>query len=193
MEQKNYIVHPYKFNMWLFILTLIMIFGGLTSAYIVSRSFTPLEKMIHFSLPSVLKFNTVIIIFSSISMQFSVWAAKKGDRMKALYGLMITLVMGILFLAGQFNAFAHLTAGGLPFVDERRLDNSISFFYMFTGLHGLHIVGALVALLIGIIKTANNHFKPGGLKVTYEVIATFWHFLGLLWVYLYLFLIYNQN
>lgn len=193
MEQKNYIVHPYKFNMWLFILTLIMIFGGLTSAYIVSRSFTSPDKIVHFSLPSILNFNTIIVLFSSLSMHFSVKSALKGERKKALYGLMITLVLGILFLIGQWGAFVELTNAKLPFVDERRTDNSVSFFYMFTGLHGMHIIGAIVALVFGVIKTANNSFKPGGMKVTYEVIATFWHFLGLLWVYLYLFLIYNQN
>lgn len=193
MEHKNYIIHPYKFNMWIFILTMIMIFGGLTSAYIVSKSFTPPDRIVHFSLPDILKFNTLVVLFSSITMQLGINAAKGEDRKKALIFLSITFGLGLIFLIGQFNAFVHLTAGGLPFVDQTRTDNSVSFFYMFTGLHGLHIIGAVSALIILLYKTASNTFKSGGFFRSYEVLGTFWHFLGLLWVYLYVFLLYNQD
>lgn len=193
MEQKNYIVHPYKFNMWLFILTLIMIFGGLTSAYIVSKSFTPPDRIVHFALPNILKINTLAILFSSVTMQLGIFAAKKDDRNRAFLYLLATFVLGLLFLVGQYTAFAHLTAGGIFFVDASRVDNAVSFFYMFTGLHGLHIIGAVVVLMIALYKTRTNSFKEGGFLRTYEVVGTFWHFLGLLWLYLYVFLMYNQD
>lgn len=193
MEERQYIVHPYKFAMWIFLLTLIMIFGGLTSAYIVSRSFVAAEKLIVYQLPSILVWNNIALIISSFTMYYSLVCAKKEEYAKSLYAQIATLVLGIFFLYGQFLAWKQLTAGGLTFVDKTRLDNSVSFFYMFTGLHGLHIIGAIVAVIIGIYLTATRGFKSGRMILTLEVVGTFWHFLGLLWLYLYVFLIYNQQ
>lgn len=178
--------------MWVFILTMVMVFGGLTSAYIVSRSFTDVSKLVAFELPSVLNLTTLVILLSSASMVYATSKARKGDRNAALTGILITFVLGVLFLIGQFYAWKLMVDSNHFFVHKGREDNSIAFFYVFTGLHGLHIVGALLALLFGIVLTFLNKYKPGRMSLTYEVIGTFWHFLGLLWVYLYLFLIYNH-
>ncbi len=193
MEERQYIVHPYKFAMWIFLLTLIMIFGGLTSAYIVSRSFVAVEKLIMYQMPSILIWNNIALIISSFTMYYSLACAKKEEYTKSLYAQIATLVLGVLFLYGQFLAWKQLTAGGLTFVDRTRIDNSVSFFYMFTGLHGLHIIAAVIAVGIGIYLTASRGFKSGRMILTLEVVGTFWHFLGLLWLYLYVFLLYNQQ
>lgn len=193
MNKRRYIIHPYKFNMWLFILTLIMIFGGLTSAYIVALSFVKPENRILLDLPGILMNNLGVILFSSVSMQFSVWMAKKNENQKALLGLVFTFLLGVVFLVGQVYAWEILTEAGQPLVDRGRVDNSASFFYIFTGLHGLHIVAGLIVLLVAMIKTSLNNFKGDGKVLTYEITATFWHFLGLLWVYLYVFLLYTQQ
>lgn len=103
-NQRSYIVHPQKFALWLFILTVIMIFGGLTSAYIVQRSFVGEPQQLIFDLPSILWMNLVLIIFSSVPMQFSVWAAKKNDDRKASIGLAMTFILGVVFLLGQIDA-----------------------------------------------------------------------------------------
>lgn len=191
-EERNYIIHPHKFALWLFLLTLIMIFGGLTSAFIVSKSFTPVAFITHYALPPILKITTVIVILSSLTLVLAQRESKRNNHQGAmLYGL-ASLVLALLFLVGQFFAFRDLTFGGFPFVDASRKDNSVSFFYMFLGLHGLHIVAGIVALLIALIQTSKRSFRPGGFARTYELIGTFWHFLSLLWIYLYVFLIYNQ-
>ena len=159
MEERQYIVHPFKFAMWIFLLTLIMIFGGLTSAYIVSRSLIDAEKLIVYQMPSVLIWNSIALIISSLTMYYALVCAKKEEYTKSLYAQISTLILGLLFLSGQFQAWKQLTAGGLTFVDRTRLDNSISFFYMFTGLHGLHIIAGLIVVFIGIFLTASRSFN----------------------------------
>lgn len=192
MSKKRFIIHPYKFNMWLFLMTLIMVFGGLTSAYIVSNSFVPEANRIVFDVPGILWQNLLVILFSSITMQFSVWAIKRDESKKAMLGLIFTLILGIVFLIGQFSAWQILTDSGLTFVDPRRMDNSISFFYIFTGLHGIHIVAAIILVLVTLVRTSLDSFKLSKL-LNYEITATFWHFLGLLWIYLFAFIMYTQQ
>ncbi|MEL6588562.1 MAG: cytochrome c oxidase subunit 3 [Bacteroidota bacterium] len=199
LENKNYIVHPLRFAMWLFLLTVIMIFGSLTSAYLVNKSF--LAQPMIYDLPSVLMTNLIVILFSSIPMQYAVWAGKRGEHTKALLALVMTLVLGILFIRGQFQAWAELTASGLPLVDTARtdainpgrVDNTVSFFYIFTGLHVLHLVAAIIAVVVVLIKTLAKKYTAKGMNMAYELTATFWHFLGALWLYLFLFLKYTQT
>lgn len=199
LENKNYIVHPLRFAMWLFLLTVIMIFGSLTSAYLVNKSF--LAQPMIYDLPSVLMTNLIVILFSSIPMQYAVWAGRRGEHTKALLALVMTLVLGILFIRGQFQAWAELTASGLPLVDPARtdainpgrVDNTVSFFYIFTGLHVLHLVAALIAVIVVLIKTWAKKYTAKGMNMAYELTATFWHFLGALWLYLFLFLKYTQT
>ncbi|MDX1905545.1 MAG: heme-copper oxidase subunit III [Bacteroidia bacterium] len=193
LDQRNYIIHPYKFALWLFILTVIMIFGGLTSAYIVQRSFVGPERQVIFDLPNILWYNLAVILFSSVTMQYAVWTARREDTPKAMLGLVMTFVLGVAFLLGQMRAWGDLVGIGLPMVDQRRIDNSVSYFYIFTGLHGLHIVAALIVLLVALVNTALNNFRPGRRNLTYELTSIFWHFLGLLWVYLFIFLKFTQR
>lgn len=150
MDQKRYIIHPQKFALWLSIISLIMIFGGLTSAYSVQRSF--IADPIIFDLPPSLWTNLGLILFSSVTMQFAVWALKRNET-HALIGLGMTLILGIFFLIGQWGAWEEMVDSGLYFVDKERQDNSVSFFYIFTGLHGAHIIAGLVALFVIMFRT----------------------------------------
>jgi cytochrome c oxidase subunit III len=194
MDKQNYIIHPQKFALWLFILSVIMIFGGLTSAYIVSRGAVPADQLILFDLPSILWYNLGVMLVSSVTMQISVWLVKREESNKALISLGMTFVLGCIFLVGQWDAFQELTTSGLPFVDQNRMDDSISYFYVVTGLHGLHIVSALIAVLIVLLQTALQQFRdPARRSLVFDMAAIFWHFLGLLWVYLFIFLKYTQN
>jgi cytochrome c oxidase subunit III len=192
-SQQHFIVHPYKFNLWLFILSSIMAFGALTSAYIVSRSFVPVNLLVIFTVPNIVKINTLLLVVSSIVVQFSVWSVKRNEDNRAIMALIMTLILGFAFLFGQWNAWEQMVGSGLHFVNKMRKDSSISFFYIFSGLHAVHIIGALIVVLYGIVKTRLNNFKEGNKVLTFEIIATFWHFLGLLWIYLYFFIVYTQK
>lgn len=191
-EQKSYIIHPQKFALWLFIITVIMIFGGLTSAYVVHRGSLAEGEKLFFDLPPILWTNLVVIILSSVSMQFAVRGAAREHKQWAIMGLLATFALGVWFLLGQFQAFVDLTESNLFFVDQTRQDDSVSYFYVITGLHGLHIVAGLIVLMVCLLKTGLTAFKPGRQLISFEMTAIFWHFLGLLWVYLFIFMKYTQ-
>lgn len=191
MAKRNYIVHPHKFNLWLAIISLIMVFGGLTSAYLVARSMVKQPEF--FDIPDLLWTNTGIIILSSLSVQFAVWRARKGDDRQALIGLILTFIMGIAFLIGQWNVYQEMVLGGNYFVDPMRADDSVAYFYVLTGLHGSHIIAGLIVLAFAIVKTGFKKYKAGKKIISLEMSAIFWHFLDLLWVYLFVFLLYTQQ
>lgn len=192
-DKRTYIVHPYKFNLWLFLLTVIMVFGGLTSAYIVARAAVPAAERIYFELPSILWVNLAVVLVSSVTMQLSVRAARQDKKKEALGLLTLTTVLGLIFLWGQLEAFSNMVDRGYYMVNGQVQDQSVAFFYVFVGLHGAHMIGAVSALVFANVKTWLNAFKPGNRVLTYEVTAIFWHFLGLLWVYLFVFLLYTQS
>lgn len=193
-SKPNYIVHPHKFILWLFLVTIIMIFGGLTSAYIVQMSFLKPEERILFQLPNILWNNLGIVLLSSVSVQYASWAVRKGETQRALLALGITLLLAIAFLVGQFFAMKEMTlTANLPFVDSGRKDNLVSYFYIFVGLHAFHLLAGIVMIITTLTLTVKNRFKPGGKSRTYEITMVFWHFLTILWVYLFLFLMYTQQ
>lgn len=191
MAKRNYIFHPHKFNLWLAIVSLIMAFGGLTSAYLVARSMVKVPEF--FDIPNLLWTNTGIIILSSLSMQFAVWRARKGDDRQAMIGLLLTFMMGVAFLIGQWNVYNEMVLGGNFFVDPMRADDSVAYFYILTGLHGTHIFAGLIVLTFALYKTGFKKYKKGKKVLSLEMSATFWHFLDLLWVYLFVFLLYTQQ
>jgi cytochrome c oxidase subunit III len=193
-KNSNQLIDPQKFALWLFIITVIMIFGGMTSAYIVDRGNA--RNPLLFDLPSVLTWNLVVVLLSSIPMQISFMAARRGEMKKALWALGLTLVMGIVFLVGQLEGMEDMVASGVYMVNNNRgagIGNSGSFFFVFVLLHGAHLIGGLLMLLITGINTATGRIRPYRVKPVYEMVATFWHFLGILWLYLYWFLHFTQD
>lgn len=202
MEKKRYIVHPYRFNLWIFILSLVMIFGGLTSAYIVGlgavneskRTLIDLINIQTNPLASTFFNNMIVVLLSSATMQFSYWTARRGEIKKAIIGLLFTFILGIVFLVGQLRAWELLNESGLPLVDSARVDNSASYIIVIAFLHGLHIIAALMALLVVLFKTSLDKFAGGKESriLSFELTGTFWHFLGLLWIYLYIVFLYTQ-
>lgn len=193
-RNSNQLIDPQKFALWIFLITVIMVFGGMTSAYIVDRGNA--RNPLLFDLPSILNWNLVIVLLSSIPMQFAYFSARKGDTSRALLGLSITFVMGIAFLVGQFQGMEDMFASGIHLVNNDRgsgIGNSGSFFFVFVLLHGAHIIGGLLVLLITGINTARGAVSATRLRSVYEMATTFWHFLGILWLYLYWFLHFTQE
>ena len=192
-EHKNYIVEPYKFILWLFILTVIMIFGGLTSAYIAQMSVIQPQYRILFQLPNSLWTNLALLLFSSVTLQIGFWMTKRGEQTKALVALGFTFLLGIAFLWGQLDAMQQMAVDArLPLVDDQRRDNLVSFFYVFVALHGFHLIAGLVTLLVVGLRSATKKVWAKRLN-NMEIATTFWHFLGILWVYLFVFLLYTQQ
>jgi cytochrome c oxidase subunit 3 len=190
-NEKKYIIHPAKFNLWLFIVSIILLFGALTSAYIVSKGIESDKDMWHyFSMPKVLWLNTGILLVASVMLQIGLWGARKGDFKRAKIGFSLTMLLGLIFLAGQVVAWLNLTEEGVVFGAGG--SNSGNYLYVLTCLHGLHIVAGLIFMGYVYVRLMGNRYHPGNI-VGIENAATFWHFLGLLWLYLFIFLLLNQG
>lgn len=192
-ENRKYVVHPHMFNLWLFIIATTMIFGGLTSAFIVSRSFVPADQRVTFDVPGILWQNTLLVLFSSFSMQYASWASKRGEVQRAQLGMLITFLIGLIFTYGQVEGWKEMVDSGLPLVNRQRVDSSVSFFYVYTGLHATHILGTMLFLLVVMLKTQFNRFKLDRRNQSIRMVTIFWHYLTALWVYLFGFLLYAQG
>jgi cytochrome c oxidase subunit III len=191
LDEKKYIIHPAKFNLWLFIVSIILLFGALTSAYIVSKGIESDKDMWHyFTMPRVLWLNTAILLVASAMLQIGLWGARKGDFKRAKIGYSLTMLLGLIFLAGQVVAWSVLSEEGVVFGGGG--SNSGNYLYVLTCLHGVHILAGLIYLGIVYAKLMRNRYRPGNL-IGLENAATFWHFLGLLWFYLFIFLLLNQG
>ncbi len=177
-------MHPKKFAMWLFMATVMMLFASLTSAYIVREAE---GNWLYFDLPGLFYVTSVIIIMSSVSLQWAYFAARKNDLQRVIILVWITTFLGIAFLVGQFLAWGDLVGKSIYFVGNP----SGSFLYVLTGLHGLHIVSALVFLLI-VLNSASRKRIHSGNMAQMEMCTTYWHFLGGLWIYLFIFLLINR-
>ncbi len=177
-------MNPKKFVLWLFIATIIMMFGGFTSAFIVMASEKAIQEI---QLPGSLLTSTIVILMSSLTIQLALYYAKKDELKKITVYLSVTLILGIVFLYYQFVSWDELVLNNVTFVSNNPTG---SFIYVFTGMHGLHIVSALIFLIIVFVSSIKLNIHSKKLNQI-EMCVTYWHFLGILWLYLYIFLTVN--
>ena len=182
--KKPLAMHPKKFAMWLFLGSVLMLFAAFTSAYIVRQAE---GNWLYFELPQLFYSTTVIILLSSVSMQWAYFAAKKDNLEIAKVMIAITAVLGVAFLIGQLLGWNDLVQNSIHFVGNP----SGSFLYVLTGLHGLHVISAIVYLFIVLVSVFRLKIHSRNLAPL-EMCATYWHFLGGLWLYLFVFLILNR-
>lgn len=177
-------MHPKKFALWLFIVTVVMIFASLTSAYIVRQSE---GNWLEFDLPDIFWYNSAIIILSSFTLHWAFLAAKKDDLAKIRLGMILTSILGIAFLIGQWYSWAALVERDVFFVGNP----AGSFLYVFTGLHAFHLISGVIFLIIVLISSFRYQVHSKNMD-TMEMCVTYWHFLGGLWLYLFMFLLLNH-
>lgn len=181
--EKQVGINPLKFALWLIIISICMMFAAFTSAYIVRQSE---GNWMEFALPNGLIWNTLIIVLSSVSMQWAYNSAKKDNIGMLKAALFITFALGIAFLAGQWQVWAELVSNNVYF-GGGTANPSGSFLYVLTGVHGFHIVTALIYLLL-VVTAAFRYKVHAKSMMQIGLCTTYWHFLGALWVYLFLFL-----
>lgn len=177
-----------KFMIWLAIISMTILFMGLCSYQIVRQAESDWFK---FPIPKPFVTSTVLILISSITMIGAQYFVK-SNKWLTLTFLIITLTLGAIFAYMQFQGFAALVDADIHFVDSRSSNDSGSLFYVVAGLHWLHLVGGLFALISNIFATLGNKYtaeKHKGLKIS----AIFWHFLGGLWLFLFLFWQYSDK
>ena len=180
-------VHPLKFALWLIIISIIMMFAAFTSAYIVRKEE---GNWLQFDLPDNLLINTGILVFSSLFMQLAYFAARKDNIKQLKVLLVVTFALGTAFLIGQWEAWGDLVNRKI-FFGGSDANPSGSFLYVLTGVHGFHLITGLIFVFIVLISSFQFKVHSKNL-LRIELCTIYWHFLGGLWVYLYLFLTLNH-
>jgi cytochrome c oxidase subunit 3 len=180
-------MNPKKFALWLFMVSVIMLFGAWTSAYLVKRGEPGWSS---FELPLQFWLNTGVIVLSSATMIWAKYSARRDHLGNTKLALGLTTVLGVIFLAGQWRAWQEMVQMNHYFAGSGS-NTSSSFIYVLTGFHGLHIVSGLVFLLLVLIAALrfNVHSRK---MLKLEMCSTYWHFLGALWLYLFVFLLLNR-
>ena len=173
---------PARTGVWIGIAAVTMSFAAYTSALVVRQAAAPDWQ--HFRLPPILYLNTLVLLASSgtlVRARQSILrdpAGRIASTPQAVTWLAATLGLGILFIAGQVIAWRDLASQGL-FLST---NPSSSFFYVFTGLHAIHLLGGVLAAgyLLGRLRRSPGWTNSGALEAT----SLYWHFMDLLWLYL---------
>ena len=160
-----------------------MLFAGFASAYLVRRAGTDWAPL---PLPSVLIFSTVILAISSATMEASRWYLRRQLSAAAFLWAATTTLLGLAFLAGQLDAWRQLSAQGVYLPSGPHS----SFFYVLTAAHGLHLAGGIVflAYLLWRLPRRQQDRRDSRIQDTLRSCATYWHFVGGVWLLLYLLL-----
>lgn len=182
MNDQKRKIHPHKFTLWVAIGSILMMFAGLTSAYIVKRS---QASWLMLEIPVIFWYSTAAILASSLTVHLSLKALKAREMMAYRRWLLITAVLGVLFLVLQIVGFKQFGANDIRLIGAGS-NASYSFLLAISGLHGLHVLGGVIALVVIAIlalRTTTRNYNT----IPLEVAATYWHFVDALWIYLFIF------
>jgi cytochrome c oxidase subunit 3 len=187
-EHKSRTARSYKLLLLFAMISMIMMFAGLTSAFVVSKSRADWLK--DFQLPTAFYYSTLVIIGCSFTFHMAKKSIQKDKQQATTTFLLATLALGILFVVLQFAGFGQIVESGYYFTGA---ESSITttFLYIVTVVHLLHLAGGLIALFIIIFKQLKHKYNSTQ-TLGIELGAMYWHFLDLLWIYLFLFLFFFQ-
>ena len=172
-------IHPHKFTLWIGMGSIIMMFAGLTSAYIVKGSLPGWSEV---TVPKIFYYSTAVMVISSLTMQMALKAFKERSMQQYRRMVTVTALLGFGFIAMQIAGFMQLWDSGAPLGGS----GQAAFLYVIFGLHAAHVLGGAIALLVMFIKafsTSIRNYNP----VPVEVVSTYWHFVDFLWIYLFIF------
>ena len=174
-------VSPARTGVWIGIAAITMSFAAYTSALVVRQGAAPDWR--HFQLPPILYFNTLLLLASSGTLEMGRKRLPRAGRgiageSEGRFFLLLTLGLGLLFIAGQVSAWRDLAAQGLFLATNP----SSAFFYVLTALHALHVLGGVTALgyILGRLHTST----AGPSTAALDAASLYWHFMGVLWLYL---------
>ncbi|WP_338874266.1 cytochrome c oxidase subunit 3 [Spirosoma sp. SC4-14] len=175
-------MNPRKFILWLFIVSIIMLFAAMTSAYLVRRAE---GNWLEYTIPAIFSYSSVVLVISSLTMHWAYIAAKKDNFGNLKTAITITFALGMVFLYMQFQGWVELVNQKVFFVGNP----AGSFMYIFTGLHAFHLISGLIVLVFSLVAVFRLRIHAKSLNQI-EIAATYWHFLDVLWLYLFFFLVY---
>ena len=179
--------HPKRVVLVLLIFSIIMMFAAFTSAYIVRRDEGNWRE---FDLPLGLLYNSILIALSSAAMQWAYFSARKDEVQRTNIGLGLTLLLGIAFLIGQVGVWSELVHGN-TFFGGADANPSGSFVYVLMGVHAFHLITGLIFVAVVLVRSLKYQVHSRAL-LSISNATIYWHFLGGLWLYLYLFLLLNH-
>jgi len=194
--------------LWLGIVSITMLFAGLTSAYIVRQGE---GKWVQFAMPALFKVSTILIVLSSVTMQWGVRSIKRNDKKTLKLAITLTTLLGIGFVVFQYLSWSNLVSQGIYLVGDIKDIKSTyeyipaakesaaeiantgnvaaSFLYVITGLHVVHLLGGLIALFVVFSRAFMEKYSGADYNGV-RICSIYWHFLDGLWVYLFFFLLY---
>ena len=173
-----------KMMLWFGIISLIMSFAGLTSAFIVSS--TREDWLSDFVLPNSFIYSTMIIFLSSIFLYAAKQALKKNQAITTTSLLIGVLVLGIAFIYSQILGFNQIIASGYNFTGPTS-NITMSYVYIIAVVHIVHVLAGIVFLIVVTINQLNKKYSSEN-TLGFDLASTFWHFVDILWVYLFFFL-----
>lgn len=183
-EHKERTARSYKLLLLFAMGSMTMMFAGIVSAFVVSKSRE--DWMKDFEFPTAFYLSTILIVLCSVTFHLAKKAIQKDNRQATTNLLLLTLVLGIGFVVCQFKGFGQLMQSGYFFTGPES-NITTTFLYVLATLHLAHLAGGLISLLIIIY----NHFKQkynSTQLLGIELGAMYWHFLDFLWICLFLFL-----
>ena len=173
-------IHPTKFTLWVALGSIIMMFAGLTSAYIVKSNQAGWRAV---EMPQIFWYSTAVILLSSLMIQVALRSFKQREMNRYRLFMAVTVLLGILFIVLQCRGFLQLWNSGVQF---KGASGAGQFLYVIAGLHVAHVLGGVITLTVMFIQAFFGRTKLYS-SVPVEIAATYWHFVDLLWIYLLVF------
>jgi len=173
-----------KMMLWFGIVSLIMSFAGLTSAFIVSSSRE--DWLANFVLPNAFTYSTLIILLSSIFLYAAKQSLKKNQVTTTTSLLIGALVLGIAFIYSQIQGFNQIIDSGYNFTGPTS-NITMSYIYIIAVVHIVHVLAGIICLIVVIINQLNKKYSSEN-TLGFDLASTFWHFVDILWLYLFFFL-----
>jgi cytochrome c oxidase subunit 3 len=172
-------IHPHKFTLWVALGSIIMMFAGLTSAYIVKRD---QPNWTSFPIPRYFWYSTAVMLVSSLTVQMALKSFKEREMLRYRNLITATAVLGILFVLLQWGGFRQIWNTGITLKGS----GGGQFLYVIVGLHAAHVLAGVVALIILFVRAFGLKTRSYN-SVPVELMSTYWHFVDLLWIYLFVF------
>ncbi len=187
LEERKYRnkIHPKEFALWVGCGSILMMFAGFTSAYVVRQA---AGNWLEFALPSVFYYSAGAMILSSVLLQLSYFMFKKGNG--AMYRLLLILgfLLGIFFMYLQYEGWMEMYAMGIDLGGNP----SGSFVYVVSWVHAGHVVGGIAVLLVALIHAFGlDYYVTPARALRFRMSLVYWHFVGFLWIYLLIFFTYS--
>lgn len=178
-------LHPHKFTLLIAMGSIVMMFAGLTSAYIVKSNQV---NWLQFSMPPMFWYSTIVILISSVTIHLATKAHQSRELARYRNLITITAILGLAFIALQWLGFMWLQDHGVKIIGTGS-NAAGSFIGVITGIHIVHVLGGVVALLYMFFSAFNRRKKTYS-STGIEMAALYWHFVDGLWIYLFVFFMY---